>query len=187
MADVSVLMAACKSGFGSVFDSVERIFIMGYRSTPGQRGLSLVDLLLTLSLVAIVLTVPFVMNWVNATQLERSKGALIQASHNARALAMRNSERSLSGHLSSSTPLAGIKLLPNSIVLVCINDPVDSNCREGGSNVEWRADLSRGIGVAVTINDQNEAIFGFDQAGTLLAEADFKVSKGTEYKTGHLY
>lgn len=157
---------------------------MTFRRTRKQRGISLVDLLLTLTLAIGICAIPFVLSWAHGMQVERSTGALIQASHHARALALRHTNPIQSG---GHAVVAGVKLLPNAIVLVCINDPKDSNCREGGANVEWRADLSRGMGVAVTINDQSEAIFGFDQAGELVASADFKISKGLESKTGHLY
>lgn len=147
----------------------------------------MVDLLLTQLLAVMVCVTPFVISWLNSVHVERSKSSLMQASHHARALALRYSGPSRSDTVSSSTPVAGIKLLPNSIVLVCRKDPSDSNCREGGPHVEWRADLSRGVGVAVTINQQNEVIFGFDQTGALLAHADFKISKGAEYQAGHLH
>lgn len=159
---------------------------MSFRRRPGQRGLSLVDILLTQLLAVIVCATPFAISWLNSMHVERSKGALIQASHHARALALRYADPAHGGTPVLSVPVAGIKLLPNAIVLVCRKDPSDSNCREGGSNVEWRADLSRGVGVAVTINQQNEVIFGFDQTGALLAAADFRISKGTEYKAGQL-
>lgn len=108
---------------------------MSFRRRPGQRGLSLVDIVLIQLLLVMVCATPFVISWLNSIHVERSTGALIQASQHARALALRYADPTNGDAPTPSAPVAGIKLLPNAIVLVCRKDPSDSNCREGGPNV----------------------------------------------------
>ncbi|THT98686.1 hypothetical protein E9531_14020 [Lampropedia puyangensis] len=158
------------------------------RSRPLQRGVSLIELMVTITVMFFLLlvAVPLTASWIHSAQVGKSKGLLMQATSQAKAIALRNPAR-VKTDSSEAAVTAGIKLLPNAVVLVCKSDPTDSNCAEGGANVQWRTDLSRGAGVAVTINDKEQGTIGFDYAGMLVAAADFKISKGAEHETGQLH
>src|SRR5690606_31472179 len=129
-----------------------------------HRGFTLVELLITLALIAIVAlaAVPYTTAWINTANVQTSAASLEQAFAKAKALALRNPAGVRVG-----TPAASVKLVGNNLI-VCSGAPGDAGCAVAGGNMVWLLHVTDGVaihlGVAVLASVLC-VIYGFTVGG----------------------
>lgn len=121
------------------------------------RGFSLVELMVTLAIVAVLglLAVPFTAAWVQGSRQEEVRGALAQAVGQARALALRNP-----AGLPPGAPAACVRRA--AAALEVVQPAAAQDC--AAAPVVWRTPLDAGVG----LHDATGAAFAcvaFDSRG----------------------
>ena len=110
-----------------------------------QRGFTLVELLVTLTITSLVLlaSAPYLSDWTYSRQIKDANGKLLSAYGMAKALALRNPEAA-----PAAAPAAGIKVVTGAstrALYVCKGDPASAACATGGANLLWSADFPAAI------------------------------------------
>lgn len=143
-----------------------------------RAGFSLIELLVTISILAILLAigVPLTTTWVQRARVSEATSKLSQAYGLALALAQRNPNGSAQG-----AAAAGLKLVDQG-VLVCAGDP--TSCAAGSTAVKWKATFPSNA--AVAIGASGVKTLALDNTGIPLATSDFTVSCGNESESGTL-
>lgn len=154
----------------------------------GHRGFTLVELMITLALIAIIAmaAVPYTASWIHAAQVQTTAANLEQAFAKAKALALRNP----SG-VTASAPAASVKLAGN-IVIVCSGAAGDAGCSLGGGNMVWQGNVTDGVAIqsggaalsSIVFDNSGQAI---DASGNPLAVLDVDIGKGNVSYDAHLY
>ena len=114
-----------------------------------QRGFTLVELLVTLTITSLVLlaSAPYLSDWTYSRQVKDANSKLLSAYGLAKALALRNPEAA-----PTAAPAAGIKLVTGAstrAVYVCKGDPTSAACARGGANMLWAADFPAAISMTL--------------------------------------
>lgn len=153
-----------------------------------HRGFTLVELLITLALIAIVAlaAVPYTTAWINTANVQTSAASLEQAFAKAKALALRNP-----AGVSVGTPAASVKLVGNNLI-VCSGAPGDAGCAVAGGNMVWLGNVTDGVAIqwggaglsSVLFDNSGQAV---DGNGNPLAILDLSVRKGDVSYDAHLY
>ncbi len=146
-------------------------------------GFTLIELMVTIAIMTILmlLAIPLTMSWVNSAQVGETKSLLMQGFGHAKSVALRNPDAIKA---SDSDRVAGLKLIDGATLLVCKGDPTLGACAEGGGNLVWQTDLTRGTGVNVTFNSSNSATVALDNTGMPLDQLAYSISKGSENESG---
>ena len=119
------------------------------QSLSFQRGFTLVELLVSLSITSMVLlaSAPYLSDWTYSRQIKDANSKLLSAYGLAKALALRNPEA-----VPSTAAAAGIKVVTGAstrAVYVCKGDPASAACATGGANMLWSADFPSAIGMTL--------------------------------------
>ena len=114
-----------------------------------QRGFTLVELLVTLTITSLVLlaSAPYLSDWTYSRQIKDANGKLLSAYGMAKALALRNPEAA-----PAAAPAAGIKVVTGAsmrALYVCKGDPASAACATGGANMLWSADFPAAISMTL--------------------------------------
>ena len=146
-------------------------------------GLTLIELMVTLAVLAILLLtgLPLTQNWVYGAQVAGSTSLLLQGYDLAKSLALRNPESE-----QGDNPAAGLKLSGGSL-LVCRGNPADASCDTAGASLVWKADLTGGKGVAVTIDGQADTTVSLNNVGIPDSAPGYSISKGSVHDAGTLH
>lgn len=114
-----------------------------------QRGFTLVELLVTLTITSLVLlaSAPYLSDWTYSRQIKDANSKLLSAYGMAKALALRNPEAA-----PAAAPAAGIKVVTGAstrALYVCKGDPASAACATGGANMLWSADFPAAISMTL--------------------------------------
>ncbi len=114
-----------------------------------QRGFTLVELLVTLTITSLVLlaSAPYLSDWTYSRQIKDANSKLLSAYGMAKALALRNPEA-----VPAAAPAAGIKVVTGAstrALYVCKGDPASAACATGGANMLWSADFPAAISMTL--------------------------------------
>jgi prepilin-type N-terminal cleavage/methylation domain-containing protein len=114
-----------------------------------QRGFTLVELLVTLTITSLVLlaSAPYLSDWTYSRQIKDANSKLLSAYGMAKALALRNPEAA-----PAAAPAAGIKVVTGAstrALYVCKGDPASAACAMGGANMLWSADFPAAISMTL--------------------------------------
>jgi prepilin-type N-terminal cleavage/methylation domain-containing protein len=156
---------------------------------PANKGLSLIELMLVIALLAIlaVIAAPFALGWSYGASTLDAKGKLVFGYSKAKAVALRNPTNALHGVAS-----AGLAVLTDGMtttVLVCSGS--SSACTPTSGSLQWSATYPGAITTTVggtTVASAVTAHLDIDSRGIPLSATTFTLSRGGgNDETGTLY
>lgn len=158
------------------------------RRAPVMRGLTLVELMVTLAITAALMlaVVPLIGGWVEGAQVADARGKLVQAFGQARALALRNPD-GVPAADAAGTPLpaAGLRLQREAALvrlLVCRGDPAAAACAVGGAALTWQVGFPPTVATTlggVTPAAGGAATVALDNRGQALSSTTYLLRRGS--------
>ena len=148
-----------------------------------QRGMSLVEIMIALAIVAIVMMVagPSFGNWIQNSQIRNSAESVMQGMQKARLEALKQN-RPVAFHLTDAASTAWEVCLydvVNDICSTAANAIVDSkSAAEGGENARLGADITQSNPLtALTVGANVQGIAVFDTFGRLLVTPNANIQR----------